>query len=65
MALTIGVMRRASTTTPATDGPTDECTITFEYQYEYDQHGNWTDCKRYCNGNLDMHIVREIEYGED
>lgn len=54
------------------DGPTDECnittdecTITFEYQYEYDQHGNWTDCKRYCNGNLDMHIVREIEYGED
>lgn len=39
-----------------------KCQYTFKYQY--DEHGNWTECEEFLNGELSARTVRTITYGE-
>lgn len=39
-----------------------KCQYTFKYQY--DEHGNWTECEEFIDGKLSARTVRTIMYGE-
>ena len=39
-----------------------KCQYTFKYQY--DEHGNWTECEWFIDGKLSARTTRTITYGE-
>ncbi len=39
-----------------------KCQYTFKYQY--DEHGNWTECEEFIDGKLSARTARTITYGE-
>lgn len=39
-----------------------KCQYTFKYQY--DEHGNWTECEEFIDGKLSARTTRTITYGE-
>ena len=34
------------------------------WKYQYDEHGNWTECEEFIDGKLSARTVRTIRYGE-
>ena len=53
---------QASGSSERNDDNNWKCQYTFKYQY--DEHGNWTECEEFIAGKLSARTVRTITYGE-
>ena len=53
---------QASGSSERNDDNNWKCQYTFKYQY--DEHGNWTECEEFIDGKLSARTVRTIMYGE-
>ena len=53
---------QASSSNDRKDDNDWKCQYTFKYQY--DEHGNWTECEEFIDGKLSAHTTRTITYGE-
>ena len=53
---------QASGSSERNDDNNWKCQYTFKYQY--DEHGNWTECEEFIDGKLSARTVRTITYGE-
>lgn len=53
---------QASSSNDRKDDNDWKCQYTFKYQY--DEHGNWTECEEFIDGKLSARTVRTITYGE-
>ena len=53
---------QASSSNDRKDDNDWKCQYTFKYQY--DEHGNWTECEEFIDGKLSARTTRTITYGE-